>query len=129
MNIVEIWKTKGMIAAINAAENHPRELRLFAVRCARAVQHLLKDKRSLDAIDVAERYANGQATDEELDDAFDAAIEAGTDSASEAAWSTVIADAKNAAATAAWLAAQAVAQESQGKIFTEVFNNMEARNG
>ena len=47
--------------------------RLYAVWCARQVQHLMKDKRSIDALDVAERHANGQASDEELDAAVDAA--------------------------------------------------------
>lgn len=43
-----------------------RELRMFAVFCARSVQHLMKDPRSIAAIDVAERHANGEATDDEL---------------------------------------------------------------
>ena len=67
-----------------------KTLRLFAVACARRVQHLMKDKRSLDALDVAERYANGNATKEELaaarDAARDAAWYAASDSASNAEW-------------------------------------------
>lgn len=43
-----------------------KTLRLFAVRCARQVQHLMKDQRSINALDVAEKYANGLATYEEL---------------------------------------------------------------
>jgi hypothetical protein len=43
-----------------------KTLRLFTVSCARRVQHLMKDQRSLDALDVAERYANDNATNEEL---------------------------------------------------------------
>ena len=50
-----------------------RDLRLFAVRCARRVHHLMKDQRSVAALDVAERYAKGEATDEELAAARDAA--------------------------------------------------------
>jgi hypothetical protein len=50
-----------------------RTLRLFAVWSARQVQHLMTDPRSLAAIDAAERHANGQATDEELAAARDAA--------------------------------------------------------
>jgi hypothetical protein len=40
--------------------------RLLAVKRARRVQHLLVDPRSFHALDVADRYAKGKATDEEL---------------------------------------------------------------
>ena len=43
-----------------------KELRLFAVFCARQVQHLMTDPRSIEAIDVAEKYAQGKASDDEL---------------------------------------------------------------
>ena len=74
--------------------------RLFAVRCARQIQHLMTDKRSLHALDVAEGYVNGLATDEEL-----AAAEAAAWAASGAASSDA---AETAAETAAWAAAEAV---------------------
>ena len=47
--------------------------RLFAVYCARRVQHLMTDQRSVAVIDVAEKYANGQATRDELAAAYFAA--------------------------------------------------------
>ena len=43
-----------------------KQLRLIAVKCARQVQHLMTDQRSLNALDVAERFTNGEATQEEL---------------------------------------------------------------
>lgn len=43
-----------------------RELRRFSVFCARSVQYLMTDQRSIAAVDVAERHANGEATDDEL---------------------------------------------------------------
>ena len=62
-----------------------KELRLFAVFCARQVEHLLSDERSRNAIDVAERFANGQATREELAAARVAACAADRDAAGDAA--------------------------------------------
>ena len=85
-----------------------RELRLFAVRCARSVQHLMTDARSVAALDVAERHANGAAIDDEMSaawsaagDARAAARSAAGDAARAAAWSA----AGDAARAAAWSAA------------------------
>jgi hypothetical protein len=82
---------------LRAADGWEREARLYAVWCARQVQHLMSDPRSLEALDVAERYANGQATDVELAAAWDAAR--------AAAWDAARAAARDAARDAAWDAA------------------------
>jgi hypothetical protein len=44
----------------------PRKLRLFATGCCRLVWPLLTDSRSRNAVGVAERYANGLATRDEV---------------------------------------------------------------
>jgi hypothetical protein len=86
-----------------------RELRLFAVWCARQGQHLLTDPRSVNAIDVAERYANGEATDEELAAAWVAgrAAESAADEAADSAAGGVASWAaeRAAASVASWAAA------------------------
>jgi len=84
-------------------------MRLFAVRCARQVQHLMKDERSINALDVAERFAHGEATKEELDAAKDAAKDAAWAAAWAAALSTARSAARDAAKDAAWAAAWAAA--------------------
>jgi hypothetical protein len=75
-----IWALR----AAEQTEEHQRKCRLFAVWCARQVQHLT-DQRSIEALNVAERHANGEATDKELHAACLAARDAayeyvGTDS-------------------------------------------------
>ena len=74
--LITILESNGLEDAIwclRAVDGIEKETRLFAVACARRVQHLMKDQRSLNALDVAERYALGNATAEELRDARDAA--------------------------------------------------------
>lgn len=63
-----------------------RVMRLFAVWCARQVQHLMTDPRSIAALDIAERFANGQATEAERDAAWAAAWAAARAAAGDAAW-------------------------------------------
>ena len=77
-----------------------KTLRLFPCRCVREVWHLLTDERSRNAVEVAERYAVGAATQEQL-----AAASAAAWAASAAAWAA--SDAAWAASAAAWAASAA----------------------
>ena len=73
---------------------YDRVWRLYAVWCARQVQHLMKDPRSLKALDVAQDFALGRATQKEL----------------------------AAARDAAWAAALAAARDAQKAMFLRVVN-------
>ena len=79
LSLITILNSNGLNDAIwclRVLEGHDKEKRLFAVWCARQVQHLMRDERSIRAIDVAEAYANGLATKKELDSAYSAAVTA-----------------------------------------------------
>ncbi len=110
-----------------------REIRLFAVEVAREVQHLMADPRSLAALDVAGRFANGLTTSEELaaaraaawDAARDAARAAARVAAGGAAWAAARDAARGAARAAAWAAAWdsagGAARTKQAEIFLKYF--------
>jgi hypothetical protein len=100
VSILQILDSNGLDDALwclRAVPNREKEIRLFMVWCARQVQHLMTDPRSLAALDVAESFANGVATQGELAAAWDAA--------GAAAWAAAGA----AAGAAAWAAAGAAA--------------------
>ncbi len=101
-DIVRINGIDDALWACRAEPQHAKEWRLFAVWCARQVQHLMNNARSIAALDVAERHATGHATDAELAAARDAAWAAARD----AAWAAVWDAARDAARAAAWDAAR-----------------------
>ena len=75
-----------------------RTARLFAVAVARAALALVEnpDPRSIVAVDVAERHANGEASGDELDAAWAAAWDAARDAARDATWVAAWAAARDA---------------------------------
>jgi hypothetical protein len=115
---------------LRCVPNCDRDARLFAVWCARRVQHLMTDQRSLDALDVAERFANGEATNAELAAARaaawaaagDAAWAATVDAAGAAAVGAAGAAAVGAAGAAAVDAAVDAARDAQLQMFIQMCN-------
>ena len=75
--LLQILESNGLFDALwclKAVPGFEREKRLLAVAFVEEVVHLITDPRSLSAIDVARRYANGQATEQELHNAYDQAV-------------------------------------------------------
>jgi hypothetical protein len=91
--------------ALRCVTGHDGAIRHYAVWCARQVQHLMSDPRSIAALDVAERYADGLATNDELAAAWAAAGAAAVAAAGAAARAAAVAAAGAAAWAAAWDAA------------------------
>ena len=121
LSLITILDSNGIDDALwclRAVYDHDKEIRLFAVWCARQVQHLMTDQRSVSALDVAERFANGDATKEELDAAWAAS--------GSAAWAASGSAARAAAGGAAWIAASAAASAAQETKFREMLREIEA---
>jgi hypothetical protein len=119
-NLQQAWdncqRGDWMIWLINKMEwSNDKDLRLMAVAFARQVQHLMNDQRSINALDVAERYANGEANIEELTEARAAAAAVAAWAAWVAAWAAARAAwaAARAAGAAAWAAAWAAARAAR----------------
>src|SRR5574343_81817 len=109
LSLLTILDSNGLDDALwclRAMPEHNKHWRLYAVWCARQVQHLMTDARSVAALDVAERHAHGTASDQELAAAGDAA----RDAAGDAAWVA----ARDAAWVAARVAARAAASAAAG---------------
>jgi hypothetical protein len=86
--IVESNGLADAIWCLRSTPEYDKQSRLFAVWCARYHQSLLTDLRSLAAIDVAEKFANGEASEGELKAARSAARSAAAAAAAAdaAAW-------------------------------------------
>ena len=95
-----------------------RQRHEFSLASVRRVQHLMRDPRSVAALDTRERWLGGEATDEEMAAAGDAAraaswaasdgASAASAGASAAAWAAAwAASAASDARDAAWAAADA----------------------
>ena len=111
-----------------------RTLRKFAVWSARRVQHLMDDPRSIAALDVADRHADGLATSVDLVDAGDAAFDvarvttddSAIDCARDAAWTSAAFRALSAARGSSWLSAEAAARAASRDVWSRALADREA---
>jgi len=112
-----IWVVLGMMSENDRRLAACCFVRRTPVGGGRTVWDILTDDRSKKAVEVAERFADGEATERELADAWDAAGDAAWAAASSAASSAARAAARaaasvaasSAASSAAWAAASAAA--------------------
>jgi hypothetical protein len=108
LNLLTVLESNGLtdtLWCLRAVEGQDKAIRLYAVWCARQVQHLIEDQRSIYAIHVAEKFAKGEATEQELKDAAKSAAYATYDAAANAAAYAAYTAARGAAYTAAYTAA------------------------
>jgi len=120
--MIEILDSNGLDDALWAlravpdeqADERDRLARLFACWCARQVWHQLTDERSRTAIEVAERYAVGEATHDDLKAAARSAADAAR-AAFAAYYADAAADYADAAYYASYAAAYAAADAAAAK--------------
>jgi len=110
------WALRGFVVDVH-------DVRLFAVFCARQVEHLLIDERSRAAVRAAELYADSSITREELVAAWSSAMSAATEQslASQAAEACCRVDTFDAAWGACLLAMQLVEPALLEQEFCRVF--------
>ena len=116
LSLVTILDSNGLNDAIwclRACDGIEKNARLFAVWCARQMQHLMKDELSITALDISERYAHGNATDAELRIAYNAARRVLKCAARDAAWSAAWSAAECAAVGAEWIVELSAARGSE----------------
>ena len=108
LSILTVLDSNGQDDALwclRAVDGHDMEIRLFVVWCARQVQPLMTD-RSIRTLDVAERYAHGQAS---LDELAETGVDASAVRADAALTAALAAEAAEAAAAVHAAAGVAVA--------------------
>jgi hypothetical protein len=97
LNLLTVLESNGLtdtLWCLSSIKGQDKAIRLYAVWCARQVQHLMEGRYCLDALDMAEKFAKGEATERELEDASLAAAYA-SNAAKAAAYASNAAKAAN----------------------------------
>ncbi|HEX4608486.1 MAG TPA: Imm51 family immunity protein [Urbifossiella sp.] len=97
-----------LLRARTRCRTDPRRLHLFAAACCREAWHLLTDERSRRGIEVAERYADGLASDAELS------------AAHAAAYAVALPQRKDPFKDAGWAVSFATMPDSAGCVYDKV---------
>lgn len=119
--IIAVVDLDDALWCLQAAPEYEAIARRFALGCAERIRHLMADPRSTNALDVTRRHLAGEASDDELAAANNAACDAAWATAMvstrSAAWSAAMvssmAEAWDAASNAAWFAWSAASVESR----------------
>jgi len=111
-DIIETNDLDDALWAMRCLPEHNNLWRKYAVWCARQVEHLMPDDRSVAALDVAWRHSDGLATDEELAAAWDATWYTASDAARDAARAAARDAASDAASAVAWYAVRDAASDA-----------------
>jgi hypothetical protein len=125
ISLLTILESNGLDDALwclRAVDGYEKEKRLMAVAFAREVQHLMTDPRSIAALDVAERFAHGEATEVDLytayyDGARFASSAARADASAAAYSAASAANAAYAAANAAYVATDVYAASAAARAY------------
>lgn len=115
---------------LNCFLDHHNLWKKYSVWCARQVQHLMKDQRSIDALNVSWRHSEGLATDDELDAAWNAAWNVpmtGSYSARAALWATRTMNTLWTATDAALAARDAASPETSQAALESAWNTQEQK--
>ena len=121
--ILESNGIRDAIWCLRAVSGHDKEIRLFAVWYARQVEYLDPTGTAKQTNNVSEKFANGEATSDELSSASDAAWAAASYAAWAAAWAAER-NAESSASDAAWaaaMAASAAVSDAQEQEFIKRF--------
>lgn len=126
--IVEINGLEDALWACRAEPQYKKEWRLFAVWCARQSLKYTGDWRAVAAVCIAERYAHGMATDNQMRAAWHAADAwSAARAAVYAVWDAAADAAARAADAAARGAAQDAARAAQRQAFLDIVDRAALR--
>jgi hypothetical protein len=104
-------------------KTNPNDLQLLTLakgHCANTVRHLMKDERSIKAVDVAIAFGEGKASREELDSAAADAAVCAADAYAAAAARAAASDAYAASAASAWARAASAARKENEQLTADI---------